>query len=72
MDTAPESQAAVIDTHVPVLDPNPAVEIRTTSSTGSVIAILLIVLLLVMGAFYVWGQRLSEARAVPVTPVVGE
>lgn len=31
-------------------------------SLGSVLAILLIVALLVIGAFYVWGQRLAERR----------
>jgi len=38
------------------------------SSVGSVIAILLIVFLLVVGAFYVWGQRISEQRALGNTP----
>jgi uncharacterized protein YxeA len=37
-------------------------------SMGSVLAILLIVLLLVIGAFYVWGQRLSEGRQQQVLP----
>ena len=39
-------------------------------SFGSVLAILLIVSLLVVGAFYVWGQRIAEKQsslAVPVT-----
>lgn len=41
-------------------------------STGSVIAILLIVMLLVIGAFYVWGQRLAEQRAEYYVPAVGQ
>ncbi len=39
-------------------------------STGSVIAILLIVMLLVIGAFYVWGQRLAEQRAEYYVPAI--
>ncbi len=45
---------------------------RKGGSTGSVLAILLIVILLVFGAFYVWGQRLTEQRAVRAIPAVGE
>lgn len=56
---SPESKAAAIDARIPVIDPAPA-EASRNGSAGSVIAILLIVVLLVIGAFYVWGQRLSE------------
>jgi hypothetical protein len=45
---------------------------RHMGSTGSVIAILLIVFLLVIGAFYVWGQRISEQRSQEVVPAVAE
>ncbi|MEK7601914.1 MAG: hypothetical protein AAB472_00280 [Patescibacteria group bacterium] len=38
------------------------------SSTGSVLAILLIVFLLIVGAFYVWGQRLAEQQARNTVP----
>jgi hypothetical protein len=76
MDTAPkqnsDSYAAALDTHIPVLDPAPVVEeVRHHGSTGSVIAVLLIVFLLIVGAFYVWGQRLEEQRARQVIPAVG-
>ncbi|MGE5540805.1 MAG: hypothetical protein ACM3TU_00755 [Bacillota bacterium] len=61
------------DTHIPVLDPAPVGEEQTEhGSLGSVIAILLIVFLLVIGAFYVWGQRLAEQQARQVVPAVGE
>jgi len=45
---------------------------RKTGSAGSVIAILLIVFLLVVGAFYVWGQRLAEQRDGQTVPAVGQ
>lgn len=53
------------ETHIPVFEtPTPTPEPKEErGSTGSVIAILLIVSLLVVGAFYVWGQRVSEQRA---------
>ncbi len=35
---------------------------------GSVLSILLIVLILVVGAFYVWNKRLNETRVQPATP----
>ena len=41
-------------------------------SFGSVLAIILIVILLVIGAFYVWGQRLSEQRANEFVPAVAQ
>ena len=37
-------------------------------SLGSVLAIILIVILLVIGAFYVWGQRISEKNANQYVP----
>lgn len=48
------------ETHIPVIEAPIAEATENKSSTGSVIAILLIVSLLVVGAFYVWGQRVSE------------
>ena len=41
---------------------------KKRGSVGSVIAILIIVLLLVVGAFYVWGQRIAEKRAQEALP----
>lgn len=70
MEEAPNAAAAVMDTPVPVIDPVPVEEHHGVGSTGSVIAILLIVLLLVIGAFYVWGQRLAEERSQQVVPAV--
>ncbi|MBP7741128.1 MAG: hypothetical protein KA104_00360 [Candidatus Pacebacteria bacterium] len=35
-------------------------------SYGSVLSILLIVLVLVMGAFYVWNKRINEERNQPM------
>ncbi len=64
---SPAVAEAAVEAHVPVIDPNPAPEPRH-GSIGSVIAILLIVFLLVAGAFYVWGQRLSEERAQQYVP----
>jgi uncharacterized protein HemX len=53
-------------------DEVPSQDHKSGGSTGSVIAILLIVILLVIGAFYVWGQRLSEQRASRMVPAVGQ
>lgn len=50
-------------TPIPMIDPAPSETHENKGSAGSVIAILLIVSLLVVGAFYVWGQRVSEQRA---------
>jgi hypothetical protein len=69
MDTKTE---AMNDTPIPVIDPTPSEEPVAHSSTGSVIAILLIVLLLVIGAFYVWEKRLAEKRASQAVHAVGQ
>lgn len=53
----------VDETHIPVFESPLEEHEANTGSVGSVIAILLIVTLLVIGAFYVWGQRVSEQRA---------
>jgi len=63
--------AAVMDTPVPVIDPAPE-PVHEHGSAGSVVAILLIVALLVLGAFYVWGQRLSEQRAEHAIPALAQ
>lgn len=72
MDTNPTAEAAVLETPVPLIDPVPVEEHHPRGSAGSVIAILLIVLLLVVGAFYVWGQRLAEQRAQQTVPAVAD
>lgn len=64
--------AAVADAPLPVIDPSPLEPSQQMGSTGSVIAILLIVFLLVVGAFYVWGQRLTERNAEVLVPAVAE
>ncbi len=44
-------------------------EPRTTPKTyGSVLSILLIVLVLVMGAFYVWNKRVNQYDTVEARP----
>lgn len=50
------------NTHIPVFETETLPPPERKGSIGSVLAILLIVSLLVVGAFYVWGQRVSEAR----------
>jgi hypothetical protein len=39
-------------------------------SWGALISIIIIVLMIIIGAFYVWGQRISEdvTPAAPATP----
>lgn len=39
-----------------------------SNSYGSVLSILLIVLVLVLGAFYVWNKRINEERPQNATP----
>jgi uncharacterized protein HemX len=70
VDTSVDTSSTPPDnnTPIPVFDPAPVADHRV-GSTGSVIAILLIVLLLIVGAFYVWGQRLSENRALQLNTV---
>jgi hypothetical protein len=70
MDT-PTTDAS-LDNSIPFIAPNVEEPEHPVGSTGSVIAILLIVFLLVIGAFYVWGQRLSEQRANEVVPAVAQ
>lgn len=77
METAPHADQAVaeavaLDNSIPFIAPHIEEQVHQGGSTGSVIAILLIVFLLVVGAFYVWGQRLAEQRANQVVPAVVE
>ncbi len=51
------------NTPIPMIESTASEQHENKGSVGSVIAILLIVSLLVIGAFYVWGQRISEQRA---------
>lgn len=44
------------------MEPAPAKGNATPNSYGSVFSILLIVLVLVAGAFYVWNKRIGEDR----------
>lgn len=80
MDVATSTPSVDTSVHTPTVDTSSPVMVSVHTpemhhkggSTGSVIAILLIVLLLVIGAFYVWGQRLSEQRAQQYVPAVGQ
>ncbi|MDB5189537.1 MAG: hypothetical protein JWL82_494 [Parcubacteria group bacterium] len=69
---SPVTASHPADMPIPVFDPAPPHDYSKGGSTGSVIAILLIVFLLVVGAFYVWGQRLAEQRASQVIHAVGQ
>jgi len=45
------------------MEPAPTQNVTTAKeSYGSVLSILLIVLVLVMGAFYVWNKRIAQDR----------
>ncbi len=72
MDMTPSVEEDSNDTPIPVIAPSPVPPTHEKGSAGSVIAILLIVALLVFGAFYVWGQRLSEQHADQVVRAVGQ
>ncbi len=45
--------------------PAPAIPPRTPAqqSWGAIIAMIIIVLMIVVGAFYAWGKRVAEERA---------
>jgi len=69
MDTAPHNPS---DVSIPVIAPAPVDDPGSRGSAGSVVAILLIVFLLVVGAFYVWGQRLTEQHSGQYAPAIGQ
>ena len=58
------------DHSIPVIEASAPQHNPDRGSVGSVLAIILIVILLVIGAFYVWGQRISEQRANEYIPAV--
>lgn len=66
------TEAIAAEPAIPVIDPAPIEPTTSGSSVGSVIAILLIVALLVVGAFYVWQKRLAEERAMEAQSAVQE
>lgn len=47
----------------------PAMPSRKAQSWGALISIVIIVLMVVGGAFYTWGKRISETHNIPL-PVV--
>lgn len=55
----------------PIIEPNnlktaPAVSSKEKSSFGSLITLVVIVAVIVIGAFYVWGERVAQEEAAPV------
>ncbi len=51
--------------------PMPADDAKKSPAYGSILGIILIVAILVAGAFYVWGERLKEHDGVPLDGVRG-
>ena len=49
----------------PVPAPIPGVPSVTQQSWGVVISIVIIVMMVIVGAFYAWGQRIAENQAFP-------
>lgn len=63
MDTGPDDEvAAVFGTRLPQ-PPS-----REQQAWGAVISIVVIVLMIVIGAFYAWGKRISEQQPLGTTP----
>ncbi len=61
---APRPAPAPAPEPSPVLSPAvPAVPSHARQSWGVVISIVVIVLMIVIGAFYAWGQRIAEQQA---------
>lgn len=47
----------------PPVPPAPEVPVKKASSWGVIIAILIILGMMVVGAFYAWGQRVHEQQS---------
>jgi len=63
MDTAPEDEVnAVFGTQLP------SPPSQKQQSWGAVISIVVIVLMVIIGAFYSWGKRLAEQQPLGTTP----
>ena len=41
--------------------------VKQKSSVGTIIILVIIVAIIVIGAFYTWGQRVAEERGLPPT-----
>lgn len=52
-------EALIIDSQTPP----ESIPIARNASWGVLISIVVILLMIVVGAFYMWGQRLAEVRA---------
>jgi hypothetical protein len=53
----------------PVIQTNevlPKLPTRKQQSWGAVISIVIIMLMIIIGAFYAWGERISQERTLPV------
>jgi hypothetical protein len=57
---------------MPPNQPLPGVPSRQAQSWGTVISIIVIVLMIVIGAFYSWGKRVAEQKAFGVPSETGE
>jgi hypothetical protein len=53
------------DPQAPLTAPQPIIKppSRARQSWGAIIAMIIIVLMIVVGAFYAWGKRIAEERA---------
>lgn len=59
------------NTDVPVTEPTPA-ETAKQTAYGPLLGIVLIVVVLVLGAFYVWGERIEMDQPIPEEGVRGD
>ena len=58
----PQSAASVVPP-LPAATP-PGVPSPAAQSWGTVISIIIIVLMIIIGAFYAWGQRIAQDRGI--------
>jgi uncharacterized protein HemX len=49
-----------VPTPAPIITPPPAPEPKKGNSWGAIISIVILLALVVFGALYVWGQRISD------------
>lgn len=52
-----------METPAPSTTTNTEPTIRRNASWGAILSIFIILVMVVVGAFYAWGQRISEERA---------
>lgn len=67
----PPGIPAITPSERPSVPPLPGIPSRKAQSWGALISIVVIVLMVIVGAFYAWGKRISETN-IPESATVAE